>query len=116
VKARFLADADLHPAIVEGLRARCPDVDFQHAKGVIADATEDPDVLLPARRLGRVLVSHDRKTMPGHFYDFMRAGSSPGLILIPQQMVIGAAIAELLLIVECLEVEDFADRILYLPL
>jgi hypothetical protein len=28
----------------------------------------DPDVLAVAVNLGRVLVSHDRKTMPDHFY------------------------------------------------
>ena len=53
---------------------------------------EDPDVLALAASLGRVLVSHDRKTMPGHFYRFLEKAESPGLILVPQVLAIGSAI------------------------
>jgi len=29
---------------------------------------------------GRVLISHDRKTMPGHFYRFLERREPPGLM------------------------------------
>ncbi len=56
---------------------------------------EDPDVLALAASLGRVLVSHDHETMPGHFYRFLEKRESPGLILVPQVLAIGSAIEEL---------------------
>ena len=66
--------------------------------------------------LGRVLVSHDRKTMPGHFYRFLETRESPGLILVPQALAIGSAIEELHMAWACGAAEEFKGRILYLPL
>jgi hypothetical protein len=40
----------------------------------------------------------------------------PGLIAVPQQMAIGAAISDLLLIVTCAEPEELEQQIWYLPL
>src|ERR1022692_4063867 len=49
-------------------------VDFgdAHAAGVIG--LPDPDVLHKAADLGRILISHDRKTMPAHFARFLDIG------------------------------------------
>jgi hypothetical protein len=63
----FQADADLNPEIGRGLRRRKPAIDFCGATGVLLDGTPDPEVLQIAADAGRVLVSMDVKTMPGHF-------------------------------------------------
>jgi hypothetical protein len=67
MKPRFQADADFNQKIVAGLRRREPAIEFQSADegGVIG--RPDPEVLAQAASEGRVLVSHDRQTMPGHF-------------------------------------------------
>ena len=65
---------------------------------------------------GRVLVSHDFKTMPRHFRAFTRERVSPGLILIPQRLSIGRAIDELQLVWECYEERQFVNNVIYLPL
>lgn len=52
----------------------------------------DPDVLALAASLGRIVVKHDVRTMPGHFGDFIAENDGPGLILIPRSMPIGRAI------------------------
>jgi hypothetical protein len=80
VRPTFQADADFNQKIVLGLRRRELAVDFQdaHAAGVIDVA--DTGVLHKAADLGRILISHDRKTMPGHFARFLNIRSSPGLI------------------------------------
>ena len=80
--ALLLADADLRSAIARGLRLPEQQVDFVPARGLISDATSDPEVL--AADLNGLLVSHDFKTMPGHFYGFLEMRESPGVILIPQ--------------------------------
>lgn len=51
---RFLADADLNPAIGRGLRRREPAISFQAAEGVIPDGMPDPEVLRMAADLNRV--------------------------------------------------------------
>jgi hypothetical protein len=111
-----LADADLRFGIVRGLRRRDPAMDFLPSHAIIPDSMEDPDVLALAARLGRVLVSHDRETMPGHFYRFLETGESPGLILIPQALAIGLAIKELYVVWACADEKEFRGTILYLPL
>jgi hypothetical protein len=58
----------------------------------------DPDVLGMAADEGRVLVTHDHRTMPRHFAQFISQCQSSGVFIIPQRIEIAAAIAELLLI------------------
>ncbi|SPF33583.1 conserved hypothetical protein [Candidatus Sulfopaludibacter sp. SbA4] len=116
MRARLLADADLRYGIVRGLRRREPTVDFQPSQRLIADGVEDPDVLALAAGLERVLVSHDFRTMPGHFYRFLEFRQSPGVILIPQMMPIGQAVEELQMAWACKEAEEFRNQITYLPL
>jgi hypothetical protein len=116
LKPRLLADADLHPGIVRGISARNPGVDFEISQGLLPEGARDPEVLAFAAEHGRVLVSHDVNTMPLHFREFTSAWASPGLILIPQRLSIGAAIEELLLVWECAEAREFRNQVLYLPL
>jgi hypothetical protein len=95
---RFQADADLNPEIQRGLRRREPAIDFRVAPGVISDGTLDADVLRIAADAGRVLVSHDVRTMPGHFEKFVSENPSPGLLLIPSSRPIGMVTEGLLLV------------------
>jgi hypothetical protein len=96
---RFLADASLRDAIVRGCLRREPGIDFLSAKDAKLEGVPDPDVLALAAEQDRILVSHDFKTMPRHFAEFLQArGSSPGVILVPQHLHVGEAIAELVLI------------------
>jgi hypothetical protein len=116
VKASLLADADLRFAIVRRLRQQEPQIDFLSAQGLIPDSTSDPDVLALAADLGRVIVSHDFKTMPGHFYRFLQLRQSPGVILIPQLLPTRYAVDELRTAWLCEEAEEFRNQIIYLPL
>ncbi len=115
MKAAFLADTDLRFAIVRGLREQYQ-IDFLPAQGLISESTPDPAVVTLAAHLGRVLVSHDLKTMPGHFYRFLEQRESPGLILIPQLLPTGSAVEELRVAWICQEAHEFKNRIIYLPL
>ena len=68
-------------------------------------------------KLGRVLVSHDVNSMPGHFERFVAEGNqSPGLLLIPQDTIIRDAIESLLLIWLATESGDWENRMQWLPL
>ena len=116
MRARLLADADLRIAIVRGLRRSEPQLDFLASQGQIPDSTSDPNVLALAANLGRVLVSHDLKSMPGHFYRFVESRNSPGVILIPQSLATGYAVDELRIAWLCNDAAEFENRIVYLPL
>ena len=117
MKARFLADADLHRAIVTGVIRREPAIDFLTAQAAGLRRVKDPQVLVLAAEQQRVLVSHDVGTMPRHFRGFKETGnSSPGVFLIPQSLEIGRAIDELLLIWLASEASEWENRLEWLPL
>ena len=73
MKIRFLANADLNKAIVNGVLRREPSIDFLTAQSAGLRALNDPEVLKLASEQQRVLVSHDVGTMPAHFHAFREA-------------------------------------------
>jgi hypothetical protein len=116
MRPRFQADADFNQKIVAGLKRREPAVDFQDAHAGEVIGVPDPEVLAKAAVAGRVLVSHDRKTMVAHFVRFVERQMSPGLILVPQDLDIGSAIEDLLVVWAASETEDWLNRVEFLPL
>ncbi len=73
-------------------------------------------MLAVAKETGRILVSHDRKTMPSHFSRFLTANSSRGLIIVSQDTDIGAAIDDLLLVWASTGQEEWINQVGYIPL
>jgi hypothetical protein len=97
-------------------RRREPALDFQSATEAGLAGLDDLQVLALAAREGRILVTHDRRTMPGHFAEFIVSGTSAGVLLIPQYLSVAAAVDDLLLIWHATEAEEWSDRIRSLPL
>jgi len=95
---RFQADANLNQIILWAVRRREPAVDFQTPMEAGLTGLNDPAVLAVAAREGRVLVTHDRKTMPRHFFEFISTETSAGVLIIPQYLSVTAAVDDLLLI------------------
>lgn len=116
MRIRFLADADLDARIVRGIKRREPELDFQSAEDAGILGLSDPEVLRVATQSRRVLVTHDRRTMPAHFGQFVRSQMSPGLIVVAQDLPVGTAIEELLLIWAALQAEELENRLLWVPL
>src|SRR5688500_10944591 len=116
MKIRFSADADLSHLIVAALKRREPGVDFQTAREAGIEVLPDPQVLEVAARLGRVLVTHDRRSMHRHFGDFTQRYTSPGVFVVSQSFPPAEAAEELLLIWSATEAEEWVGRICALPL
>ena len=111
---KFLFDADINQKIIEGLRHREPTIDLWNPHEAAIIGLADPDVLAVAAGAGRALISHDYKTMPGHFARFRQKAESPGLIMLPQSLDIGPAIEDLLLIWEVMEPHELRNQIRYI--
>ena len=116
MKVRFQADADLKEQIVVALKRHEPSIDFRTAAEAGLEGMEDSEVLTAAARAGRVLVSHDRRTMPQHFGEFITNNESPGLIIIAQHLPLHVVVEELLLIWAASEAEEWVNQIKSLPL
>src|SRR5688572_21200835 len=111
MKPRFQADADFNHKIVTGIHRREPAVDFQTAAQGNVIGLPDPEVLLISARLDRMLVSHDRRTMPAHFARFVETQVSPELIIVSQELDIVAAIDDLVLIWAASDSEEWKGKI-----
>jgi len=113
---RFQADADLNQIIVSAVVRRVPAIDFRTATAAGLAGLRDVDVLGLAARDARILVSHDRTTMPKHFGEFIRSQRSPGLIVVPQHVPLVNVVDDLILIWTATQPEEWTDRIAYLPI
>ncbi len=113
---RFQADADLNADILTGVIRREPQVDFQSAQVAGLRHLPAPDVLVFAAEAQRILVTHDLRTMPRHFANFIQCQDSPGVLIIPQHVPVREAIGALLLLCDASEPEEWTNRIAVLPL
>jgi hypothetical protein len=116
MKIRFQADADLNEDIVLGLTRLEPEIDFQTATEANLGGMSDPEVLSRAAEDKRILVTHDRRTMPSHFAVFVLQNKSPGVFVIGQNVSVRTGIYELSLIWNCSESEEWINVLADIPL
>ncbi len=116
MKIRFQADADLNHIIVKAILRREPTVDFQTVHAANLSGLNDEEVLTKASEAGRVLVTHDRKTMPHHFAEFIITHPSPGVLIIPKTIPTIRIVEDLILIWTVSDPEEWMNRIYYLPI
>jgi hypothetical protein len=103
---RFQADADLNRTILQAVVRREPALDFQTAAAAGLTGLRDrKGRALPARD-GRVLVTHDQKTMPRHFAAFIATVTSPGVLMIPQRLPVVTAVEDLRLMWSTMDAEE----------
>lgn len=114
---RVLADHDFNERILKGLQHREPTIDIVRARDIGLSASIDTAILERAARDGRIVVTHDRRTMPAFARARVAAGDAmPGLFLVNKSMPIGQAIDELLLAVHCLTPEECWGSVRFFPL
>jgi hypothetical protein len=119
-KPRFLTDVNFNARIVVGLRRIAPTIDLITAQSAGFQTTPDPELLAEARRLNRILLTHDINTMSDHFATFIASLAedehSPGVMLVAQELAIGIAIQALYEVWSCSDHEEWRDLFTYLPL
>lgn len=108
---RFICDANFDHGIVHSLRRLDPRIDIKTADDAGLRGMPDPKVLEVASAEGRILLTHDRRTMPHHFASFLLRRSSAGVIIIAQNVSERTAVEELYLIWACETADQWIDRI-----
>lgn len=116
MKIRYQADADLNQNIVTGVLRREPAIDFQTATAAKLEGVKDIEVLAIAAKEKRILISHDRKTMPSEFAQFIIDNQSSGVIIVSRRVPIETIIEELILIWAVSSAEEWINRIAKIPL
>lgn len=113
---RLLIDQDVDHDILRGLIRRIPQLDAVTAfEAGLSEAT-DPELLKWAAKEGRIVVTHDRKTMPVHAAQLMSKGETiAGLFVVPRSMPMHQVLEDLQLMITCSENDEWVNVIRYLP-
>ena len=69
---RLVSDESFDGSILRGLYRRCPEVDIVRVQDVELSAASDPDILAWAAAENRILLTHDRDTIPFFAYERVR--------------------------------------------
>jgi predicted nuclease of predicted toxin-antitoxin system len=113
----LVSDENFNNDIVRGLLRRKPNLDIVRVQDVGLRGAEDPAILEWAANEGRVLLTHDTATMAHFAYERVRVGKSmPGVIEVPDDLPIGNAIEDILLLAEYSDRLEWGNQVLYLPL
>ena len=114
---RLASDADFNADVIRGLFRRQPDLDLMRIQDVGLRTADDPTNLAWSATEGRILLTHDRTTMPHFAYERLRAGEiMPGMFIIRNKPLLGPIIDEILLVALCSSQDEWRDRVEYLPL
>lgn len=114
---RLLADENFNRDIGRGLLLRQPGLEIVRVQEMGLDGIVDPNILAWAAENDRIVLTHDRATMPGYAYRRVAAGEKmPGVFVIDDRFPVGRAIEEVLFLVQCTSAADWADLVVYLPL
>lgn len=115
---RFLIDENLSPDIATGVTDRNPAAGIRHIGGPGAPprGTLDPEVLAYCEHEHRVLVTNNRKSMPGHLAALHAQGRHHwGIFEVRDENAIGEIIEELLLIWGATDASEHLDRVRWIP-
>ncbi len=113
---RLLSDENFNGNIVRGLFLRQPNLDLLRVQDVNLLNVDDPEILEWAANNNRILLTHDRATMPDFAYERLSKNQSmAGMFVISDRMAVRQVIDDLLLIVDVTEQTEWKSQILYLP-
>lgn len=114
---RLLADENFNGDVVRGLLRRQPELNIIRAQEVGLTGTDDPEILAWAAQNNRIVLTHDRATMPDHAYERVAAAEAmPGVFIFNDRFPVGQTIQEILLMDACTEQAEWNGRVAYLPL
>ncbi len=116
---RYLLDENIDPLFRVQLLRKEPGLTVWMIgdPGAPKKGTSDPDILCWCEDQDFILITGNRKSMPGHLADHLSLGRHiPGILTINPDLSPGATIEELILLALASFADEFQDSIVYLPL
>jgi hypothetical protein len=116
----YLLDEHIPAALADALRREDPSVELRLIGSDAAPprGAPDPDLLVWLEKHDFMLVTDNRGSMPVHLREHLAAGRHVrGILTVRKELPdVRAVVADLVLIWQAGRLEDFYDRIGYLPL
>jgi hypothetical protein len=116
---RFLLDEHVPQAVQSQLLRLNAEIDVLAVGQPLAPpkGTSDPDILAWIEKTGYILVTGNRRTIPGHVQAHYAAGHRiPGILLLKRGVRVGQIIEQLYLLWTASDAKEYIDRLLYLPM
>lgn len=114
---KFLTDENFEGAIFRGLLRHKPNIDLVRVQDVGLAEADDLTILEWASQEGRIILTHDRRTMPRYAYQRMANRKSiAGIIVMKSTIPVGQAIEDILLIEAISAPEEWVNMVQDLPL
>ncbi len=97
---QLVSDENFHGGIVRGLRRLFSNLDLVRVQDVGLSGIDDPGLLSWANKESRILLTHDRTTMPLHAAERFRNGLNvAGVFIVDDRASLGHLIDELALVI-----------------
>src|SRR5579872_1695650 len=111
-----VADENFSQRILRGIKLRVRGLDALVAQNTGLCGASDPALLAWAAEQRRVLLTHDRQTIPRYAYDRIRSYQPmPGVIVVSDTMPVGEAIETLTIYLECSMPEELENLVVFVP-
>lgn len=111
-----LADENFSHRILRGIRLRAGNLDVLIAQNVGFAGSKDAALLAWAAQQRRIVLTHDRQTIPKYAYERIRSQQAmPGVIVVSDTLPIGEAVEAVTICLECGAAEDFENLVTFLP-
>jgi len=113
---RLLFDENFHGDVLRGLLRTYPALDYVRVQDVTQIyGKSDDGVLAWAAQEGRILVSHDYRTIPKAAYSRISNNlPMPGVIMCPDTMPVGETIEYLIVLIGVSDAAEYVNRVSYL--
>ena len=113
----LVADENFSWHVVRQLRLRNPAWDVVTVQEAGLTGASDPTILEWAAEEGRILLTHDFRTIPPLLYERMGAGEvTSGAILASNALGVGKTVSDIERIIERTSDQEWRGRVVYLPL
>lgn len=113
----LLIDQNFDHDILRGLERRISNLDAVTAHEEGLSEVSDPELLAWAAEAGRILLTHDLRTIPVHAGERLAAGEKmPGVFVVPRRLPLKEVINDLEIMILCSLEDEWDNTVRYLPL
>jgi predicted nuclease of predicted toxin-antitoxin system len=113
----LVSDENFDNFLVRRLLRRFPDLDLVRVQDVGLLQADDETILEWAAKEGRILLTHDLRTVPSFAYNRINKSlPMPGVFLVPTDVSRTAVFDNIVIILSCSEAKEWENQIIYLPI
>ncbi len=113
---KLAADENFHGELYDRLRSHLPNLDLVRIQDTAVAGAEDEKVLEWVAEAGRILLTHDKRTIVPLFYSrFSHNQRIPGVFMVSTRSGLDLITRDLLLKIQASSNEEWESKLVYIP-